>query len=43
MMKGGIPVTTIARTLGGSRHTGYKALAQAHVAEKLVTAIEEVV
>jgi len=40
-MKGGIPVTTIARTLGCSRHTVYKALAQAHVAEKPITAVEE--
>jgi len=42
MARGGIPITTIATTLQCSRHTVYKALAQAHVAEKPVTAVEEV-
>jgi DNA invertase Pin-like site-specific DNA recombinase len=32
MACGGIPITTIAQTLGCSRHTVYKALAQARVA-----------
>jgi DNA invertase Pin-like site-specific DNA recombinase len=31
MARGGIPITTIASTLGCSRHTVYKALARAHV------------
>jgi len=30
--QGGISITTIATTLGGSRHTVYKALGQAHAA-----------
>jgi len=31
MARGGIPITTIARTLGCSRHTVYKALVQTSV------------
>ncbi len=42
MAQGGIPITTIASTLQYSRHTVYKALGQAHVAEKPVTAVKEV-
>jgi len=42
MARGGIPVTTIASTLQCSRHTVYKALALAPVAEQAVMAAEEV-